>query len=122
MRLSLQLSLLLFSLQLPLSALAAPELTAEYLEGRWCLESMDFGGAPEPENRNWQFEPDGHFFHQNSVMSSEMSHGGQWLIEEGRLQIKPVYLGGFQRVTVESESRFVFHWSADMNIKRGPCP
>lgn len=83
---------------------------------------MSFGGAPEPEGRNWRFDADGRFFHQNSVTASGLKHAGYWRIEEGKLEIKPIYMGGPQQVTLQGPDNFQFHWQATLGLERGACP
>ncbi len=101
---------------------AVPSLNPDYLQGTWCLLGVKFGQEFQEENRDWQFEADGRFLHQNSAQSSELTYAGSWKIVGDKLEIKPVYMGGPQRVTLVSEDEFVMRWMGDLVVKRGPCP
>ncbi len=99
----------------------ATELTPDFLHGQWCFVETDFGSEKEPENRNWVFEPDGRFLMQQSLTSDRIKHSGSWEIKDGKLEIKPVYMGGPKPVEITSEDAFIFKWMAPMRIQRGEC-
>jgi len=99
----------------------ASELTPEYLLGEWCFESVDFGSQEKKENRNWVFEKDGKFFHQNSKQSKKLKHSGYWDIKEKKLQIKPVYMSRYKEVDILSQDKFIFQSSGKLIIVRGKC-
>ena len=40
---------------------------------------------------------------------------------DGKLEIKPVYMGGPKPVEITSEDAFIFKWMAPMRIQRGEC-
>ena len=101
----------------------AADLTAEYLYGEWCYESMKAGDQVEQENKNWRFDKDGKFMEQQSDYNKQLKHRGNWDIKDGKLQIKPVFMGGHKPVEIVSDDKFVFKWmfGADMHVVRGKC-
>jgi hypothetical protein len=101
----------------------AADLTADYLYGEWCYESMKSGDQVEQENKNWVFERDGKFLMQQSASSNKLKQSGTWDIKDGKLQIKPAYMGGHKPVEIVSDNKFIFKWmfGADMQVVRGKC-
>jgi hypothetical protein len=99
----------------------AAELSPDYLQGEWCFESMHYPGGKEEENRNWIFEKDGKFLMQQSKHSSTLKHSGTLDLQDRKLQIKPVYMGGYKEVEVVSEDKFIFKWMGDLHVVRGSC-
>jgi hypothetical protein len=64
------------------------ELTADYLEGRWCYADIDFGGQTEAVAVEYVFNMDGTLEYQVSSTSERMAPG-TWAIADGQLEIKP---------------------------------
>lgn len=99
----------------------ATELSESYLLGPWCLETIDFGKSTQEEHRNWVFEKEGKFLMQQSAYSNTLKHSGNWSIQDGKLQIKPVYMGGYKPVKIVSQDKFIFKWMGDLHVSRGSC-
>jgi hypothetical protein len=99
----------------------ASEVSPEYFHGNWCFKSVNFGTQVNTENKSWVFENDGKFLHQNSKTSKKLRHSGYWDLKDNKLQIKPVYLGGYKSVEIVSRDEFIFKWSGDLHVVRGKC-
>ena len=115
--------IILFAVTLGLSSANAADLTVEYLQGEWCYEYMKAGDQVEQENKNWRFDKDGKFMEQTSDYNKQLKHRGNWDIKDGKLQIKPVFMGGHKPVDIVSDDKFIFKWmfGADMHVARGMC-
>jgi hypothetical protein len=102
-----------------MQAAEKPALTSEYLEGKWCYV---YQGSPENiENENWEFQKDGKYLQQKSEYNPTMKHIGNWKIEDQKLSIKPVFLGGPHEVKIISQDAFMFKFFVEMHLSRGAC-
>jgi len=112
-------ALLLTLLTLATYANEKTTLTTEYLVGKWCF--LYLGTPDKIENVNWEFKEDGKFMMQQSKHSSKIKHSGYWEIEDEKLGIKPVYMGGPKEVKIISQDEFTFKFFLELHIKRGAC-
>jgi len=104
-----------------MSAKEVPSLSSEYLVGKWCLLYNKSPNGREEQNENWEFKKDGKFFQQTSQYNSTMKHRGLWKIQEGKLSIKPTFMGAPKPVTILSQDEFMMKFFVEMLIVRGAC-